>query len=126
LRVRAEREIREYLETRDRYLLNAFRFIGEGEFRKASEFLWSAVALEIKLFALLKKNLALAKHEDLRNFVRTLAKEAGAPEVYEAFQLIERLHVNFYDEVLDPRDFELYLKKALWLINKLEEMLWKS
>jgi len=121
-----ERKVQEYLKTRDRYLLNAFKSASEREFRKASEFLWGAVALEIKLFALIKKSRALAKHEDLRDFVRMLAKEAGVPEIYEAFQLIERLHVNFYDEVLDPRDFELYLKKALWFINKLEEMLWKS
>jgi len=123
---RVERKLREYTETRIRYLLNALKFASGKEFRKASGFLWGAVVLEIKLFALLRKNLALTKHEDLRNFVRMLTKETGLLKVYEVFQLIERLHVNFYYEVVDPTDFELYLKKALWFIIKLKEMLWKS
>ena len=113
----------EYLNTRNEYLLNALELAGKGKLRKASELLWGAVALQIKLLALAKKNLKLATHKDLRMFMIQLAKELEDPQLYKTFQLVERLHANFYDEILDPENFNLYLQEALKLIKKLEQLL---
>jgi len=41
----------------------------------------------------------------------------GDLELYRSFQLVERLHVNFYNEVLDPEDFNPCLQKAIRLIK---------
>jgi len=120
--LKALNKLLEYLNTRDKYLSNALKLAGEGELRKASELLWGAVALQIKLLALARKNLKLATHKDLRKFMRQLAKELGDSELYKTFQLVERLHANFYDEVLDPEDFNLYLQEALKLVKKLEQL----
>lgn len=118
-----ENKLLEYLSTRNEYLSNALELVGKGKLRKASELLWGAIALQIKLLALAKKNLKLATHKDLRVFMRQLAKELGDPQLYKTFQLVERLHTNFYDEILDPEDFNLYLQEALKLIKKLEQLL---
>ena len=121
--MKGQNKLLEYLNARNEYLLNALELAREGKLRKASEFLWGAVVLQIKLLALAAKNLKLATHRDVRLFVRRLAEEMGDPELYRSFQLVERLHVNFYDEVLDPEDFNLCLQEAIRLIKKLEELL---
>ncbi len=121
--MKAQSKLLEYLNTRDKYLSNALKLAGEGETRKASELLWGAVALQIKLLALAKKNLKLATHKELRRFMRELAKELGDPELYKTFQLVEKLHTNFYDEILDPEDFKLYLEEALKLLRKLDQLI---
>jgi len=120
--LKAQSKLLEYLNTRDKYLSNALKLVREGEFRKASELLWGAVALQIKLLALVKKNIRLATHKELRRFMRELVKELGDPELYKTFHLVEKLHTNFYDEILDPEDFKLYLEEALKLIRKLEQL----
>ena len=120
--MKGQNKLLEYLNARNEYLLNALELAREGKLRKASEFLWGAVVLQIKLLALAAKNLKLATHRDVRLFVRQLAKEVGDPELYRSFQLVERLHVNFYDEVLDPEDFNLCLQEAIRLLKKLEEL----
>ena len=120
--LKGQNKLLEYLNARNEYLLNALELAREGKLRKASEFLWGAVVLQIKLLALAAKNLKLATHRDVRLFVRQLAKEVGDPELYRSFQLVERLHVNFYDEVLDPEDFNLCLQEAIRLLKKLEEL----
>ncbi len=112
----------EYLNTRDEYLQNAFKFAREGKLRKASEFLWGAVAIQIKLVALVRKNLTLGTHRDLREFMRQLTRELNDPELYKSFLLVEKLHANFYDEIIDPEDFEIYMHEALKLIEKLEQL----
>ena len=121
--MKSQNKLLEYLNARDKYLLNALELARKGELRKASEFLWGAVVLQIKLLALAVKNLRLATHRDIRLFMRELAKEVGDPELYKSFQLVERLHVNFYDEVLDSEDFNLHLQEAIRLLKKLEELL---
>ena len=110
-----------YVKTRDKYLTNAERFAGRGEFRKASELLWGAVAQEIKAVAA-RAGKRLGRHKDLKNFVRTLSKEVEDPELYRSFLLLETLHVNFYDEVIEPGDFEVYAREAYRFMRKLEEI----
>ena len=115
-------KVQEYVLTRDSYLRNALEFIGRGEYRKASEFLWRAIAIEIKLLALIKKNMFIASHREIREFIRLVTREIGDVELYKKFQYLEKLHTNFYDETIDREDMELYIREALEFIKKLEEL----
>ncbi|MDF2954937.1 PaREP1 family protein [Candidatus Alkanophaga liquidiphilum] len=110
-----------YAKTRDKYLTNAEKFAGRGEFRKASELLWGAIAQEVKAVAA-RAGKRLGRHKGLRNFVKTLSKEVENPELYKSFLFLETLHVNFYDEVIEPSDFEVYAKEAYQFMRKLEEI----
>jgi len=113
----------EYLNNRDKYFINAQEFASKGEFRKASEFLWGAVALQIKLLALVKKNIGLGRHEDLRRFIRELSKEFGDEEIRKSFEVLEKLHINFYDEIISPEDFEFYLREAIKFMKRLDDLM---
>ncbi|MHC1585368.1 MAG: PaREP1 family protein [Candidatus Syntropharchaeia archaeon] len=110
-----------YAKTRDKYLTNAEKFAGRGEFRKASELLWGAIAQEIKTVAA-RAGKRLGRHKDLKNFIKTLSKEVENPKLYKSFLFLETLHVNFYDEVIELSDFEVYAKEAYQFIKKLEEI----
>ncbi len=118
-----EKKVHEYISNRDQYFFNAQEFASRGEFRKASEFLWGAVALQIKLLALVKKNIGLGRHEDFRRFIRELSKELKDVEIRKSFEILEKLHINFYDEVISSEDFEFYLKEAIKFMKKLDDLM---
>ena len=118
-----KQKVHEYLSNRDQYFINAQEFASKGEFKKASEFLWGAVALQIKLLALVKKNIRLGRHEDLRRFIRELSKELGDEEIRKSFEVLEKLHINFYDEIISPEDFEFYFKEAIKFMKRLEDLM---
>lgn len=118
-----KRKVHEYINNRDLYFINAQEFAGKGELRKASEFLWGAVVLQIKLLALVKKNIGLGRHEDLRRFVRELSKELGDADLRRSFEILEKLHINFYDEIIPDEDFEFYLREAIRFISKLKNII---
>lgn len=111
----------EYVSTRDKYYVNALKYIGKREYRKASEFLWGAIAESIKIIALLRYKRVF-KHPEFFEFLRQLSKESKDPELYESFHLLNNLHRNFYDEIIDPEDFDIYLRKTAEFLIKMEEI----
>ncbi len=115
------KEIQKFRETRDRYYLNALEMIDRKEYRKASELLWGSITQGIKLLAGLR-NIRIATHRQFFGFLKELSKELGDEEIYETFLFLRDLHENFYDEVINPEDFDLYLKKATEFNKKLEEI----
>jgi len=119
-------KVHEYLINRDKYFINAQEFASRGEFRKASEFLWGAIALQIKLLALIKKNIGLGRHEDIRRFIKELSKELGDEEIRKSFEVLEKLHVNFYDEIISSEDFEFYLIEGFNFMKRLEDLMRKN
>jgi len=117
-------DFRTYIRMRDEYLANAERFIAKGELRKASEMLWGAITQAVKAIAA-KRDIRLETHRQLILFVRELARELKDEKLYEDFLIARQLHVNFYDEVLDPVDFEIIAKRAYTLLKRLNEVLSK-
>jgi len=110
---------------RDAYFVNAEKLAKDGEFRKASEFLWGAVTQAIKALAV-KLDIKIEMHSQFFDFMKTLAKEIEEPELYESFLFLNDLHKNFYDEKIRPEDYEIYLKKAVSFMKRLQEIMEKS
>ena len=70
-----------------------------------------------------KRGHQIESHRQLLLYVRELAKEAKDPELYKQFPLARTLHENFYDETLDPADFEIIAQETYKLIAKLDQLL---
>ena len=112
---RAER----YLRRRDEYWNNGLKYVGEGKFSKASEFLWGAVAQSIKAVAAMR-DISIIKHPKFFDFMSKLSKELEDEELYKSFLFLNDLHKNFYDEYIGPDGFQIYLKEAGKFLQKTE------
>ncbi|RLF11616.1 MAG: hypothetical protein DRJ62_03460 [Thermoprotei archaeon] len=117
------RKVREYENAKRAYYEDALKFMGEGDFRKASELLWGAITIQVKLLALIKKGLHLGNHKQIRLFVQGVAKELQDEEIFKSFEFLERLHVNFYDEIIEPNVFMFYAKEAAKFLKRLEDIM---
>ncbi|RLI74785.1 hypothetical protein DRP04_14240 [Archaeoglobales archaeon] len=115
-------KIHEYEVTRDEYLRNADEFLREGKLRKASEFLWGAIALQIKRVALIKYKEYLGTHKQITTFVKKLAESLKDEELIITYRFLEKLHTNFYDEEIEPDEFEIHRKEAYKFMKKLEDV----
>jgi len=113
-----------YIKIRDEYFANAEMFAGKGEYRKASELLWGAIAQTIKALAI-KRGLIIENHRQFFDYMRGLAKETRDVELYKTFLFLNDLHKNFYDEKIRPEDFNIYLKEAYQFIVKLNTIMEK-
>ena len=113
-------KVKEYLKARDEYYKNALEFIGKGELRKASELLWGAVAQSIKALAATRQ-IRIETHAKFFDFMRQVARELKDEELYKKFLLLRDLHRNFYEEIIAPQDFEIYLKETTVFIKRIEE-----
>ncbi|MHC1610512.1 MAG: PaREP1 family protein [Candidatus Methanospirareceae archaeon] len=110
-----------HLRRRDDYYNNALRYIAEGKFSKASELLWGAVTQSLKALAA-TRDINIPTHAAFFNFTRDLAKELEDEEFHKSFLFLNNLHKNFYDEAIDPKDFQLYRKEAELFLRKVEEI----
>jgi len=119
-------KIHEYEVTREEYLRNADEFLREGKLRKASEFLWGAIALQIKRIALIKWREYLGTHKQITNFIKKLRLTLGDEDIIKTYRFLERLHTNFYDEEIEPDEFEIYRKEAYRFMKKLEDIIKKK
>ncbi len=118
-------KIHEYENTRDSYLRNASEFLEKGELRKASEFLWGAVALQIKKTALITQGTFIGTHKQITRFIKELARNLRDEELLKTYRFLEKLHTNFYDEEIEPDEFEIYRKEVYKFIKKLEDIVKK-
>lgn len=51
-----------------------------------------------------------------------LNKELEDEEFHKSFLFLNTLHNFFYDEVIDPKDFQMYHKEAESFLRKIEEI----
>lgn len=109
----------EYIRTRDEYYANMSEMLIKGEYRKASELLWGAIAQSIKALASLS-SINIRIHGDFFKYVKEVAKEKQDEEYKELFHTLNALHKNFYDLEFPPEDFSLYQRKADEFISKNE------
>ena len=87
---------------------------------QASEKAWGAVAHYVKSVA--KANgWSDGSHRDIAVNARRLLDLTPDPEGNrKRFALINMLHVNFYEEDLDPKDVEVGIRDARWLIDAMK------
>ncbi len=106
---------------RDEYRANAEHAIAAGEYRKASELLWGAVAQQLKALAA-RHNIVITSHRQFFDFLRQLSSELGDSPLYEDFIALNALHKNFYDEIIPPDAFPGFYQKAIEYIVRLEKL----
>jgi len=111
----------EYIQIKEHYYHNLQEVLSKGEYGKASEYLWGVVAQSIKALALLYKT-QLGTHPSIKRFVRQVSTEIEDSEYYSLFLLIEKLHVNFYDEIIEPGEFQIYLNHAKKFLDKTQNL----
>jgi uncharacterized protein (UPF0332 family) len=68
----------------EKYLAEAKKLLEEGDLMQASEKLWGASALTVKMVAA-KRGLKLEQHGGLWVFINTLAKESGDEDLVRFF-----------------------------------------
>ena len=110
-----------HLRRRDDYYNNALKYAAKGKFPKASEFLWGAVTQSLKALAA-TRDITRPTHAAFFNFTRDISKELEDEDFYKSFLFLNTLHKNFYDEVIDPKDFQMYRKEAESFLRKIEEI----
>ena len=104
-----------------RFLDHAEEEFEKGDMLQASEKAWGAVAHYVKSVA--KANgWSDGSHRDIAVNARRLLDLTPDPEGNrKRFALINMLHVNFYEEDLDPKDVEVGIRDARLLIDAMRE-----
>ena len=108
-------------EISDRFLEHAREEFDKGDMLQASEKAWGAVAHYVKSVAK-ARGWPDGSHWDIANNARKLLDLTPDPDGNrEKFSHINVLHINFYEEVLDPKDVKLGIKDACVLIDAMRE-----
>ncbi|MDI6811814.1 MAG: PaREP1 family protein [archaeon] len=113
--------IEHYQSLSEKYITEAKEFLSKGDFVQASEKLWGATALTVKMVAA-KRGLKLEKHGGLWDFVSRLSREGGDKELILLFHAANGLHKNFYENELDKDAVEITAESVEKLIDKLRRI----
>ena len=93
-----------------------------GDLIQASEKSWGAVAHCVKAIAG-KRGWPNRSYANLRNNALWLMDRSGDPDLNRTkFMAIERLHTNFYEEVLEAGDVQLGIAHARALVEVLNDV----
>ena len=104
-----------------RFLEHAGEEFEKGDMLQASEKAWGAVAHYVKSVAK-ARGWPDGSHRDIAVNARRLLDRTPDPDSNrKRFALVNLLHVNFYEEELDPKDVELGIEDARALIDAMRE-----
>ena len=108
-------------EISDRFLDHAEAEFERGDMLQAPEKAWGAIAHYVKSVAK-ARGWPDGSHRDIADNARRLLDLTPDPDGNrDKFALINVLHVNFYEENLDPRDVERGIRYARALIDAMRE-----
>ncbi len=113
-----EELVEQYRLLSDKYLKEGKEFLNKGDLVQASEKLWGASALAVKMVAA-ERGLKLDKHGGLWSFIDTLTKESGDKEFVRLFHVANGLHKNFYENEMPKEAVEVSAEDIERLIEKL-------
>jgi hypothetical protein len=105
----------------EKYLAEGRKLLKEGDLVQASEKLWGATALTVKMVAA-KRGLKLEQHGSLWVFINTLAKESEDEDIVTFFNAANTLHRNFYENEMARETVEINARHVENLITKLKEV----
>lgn len=97
----------EHIRTAEYFLLESDREFDAGERLQASEKLWGAAAHSVIAVAQ-KLDWPAAKHGNLKNGVRRLARRSRDDNLTRGFAAGERFHANFYHDFMPESEIEIY------------------
>ena len=108
-------------EISERFLDQAEEEFEKGDMLQASEKAWGAVAHHVKSVAK-ARGWPDGSHRDIWDNASRLLDLTPDPDGNRTkFALVNVLHVNFYEEDLDPKDVELGVRDARTLIDVMRE-----
>ena len=115
-----QERIERHLEISDLLTRWAEEELESGELFLASEMIWGAVAHYLKSVAKYR-GWPNETHRDLSDIATDLAYETHDPQrICDLYELMNRLHVNFYEDWLLDKDVADGLNDAEELIARLE------
>ena len=104
-------------EISDQFLTDAETELEKGDLLQASEKAWGAVAHYLKAVAE-ENGWPHHSHHHVSANARRLVRLTDDPEQCSRFfGMVERLHINFYEEYRDTEDVRLGLNDARMLID---------
>jgi hypothetical protein len=113
--------VEHYQSLSEKYLREARKLLKEGDLVQASEKLWGATALTVKMVAA-KRGLILEEHGSLWNFVNTLAMVSGDKDIVTFFGVANALHRNFYENEMGRETVEIAAENIEKLVGKLRKL----
>ena len=110
-----------YSDLSAEYLRKAHLHLAEEDLTQASEKGWGAAAVAVKAVAE-ARGLDHGGHRQIWRAVRRLADETGDQELENRFGLAAALHMNFYENWLEPGTVEEYLGQVEVLVARLRDL----
>jgi hypothetical protein len=113
--------VEQYKALSEKYFTEAKEFLDRGDLVQASEKLWGAAALAVKMVAG-RRGLKLEKRGSLWEFVSRLSRECGEEDIVTLFIVANGLHRNFYENQMDRESLEVAVRNIKKLIEKLKRI----
>ncbi len=105
-----------------KYLTNAEELLAKEDYAKASAKLWGAAA-EIAKSVAANNGIRPGAHKSLTRFVAELDEEHPKLNLATGFGIADNLHINFYEDWLDPKMVLKHAEVVKDFISKMEQML---
>jgi hypothetical protein len=113
--------VEQYKALSEKYFTEAKEFLARGDLVQASEKLWGAAALAVKMAAA-KRGLKLEKHGSIWEFVSRLSRESEDRDIVRFFHIANSLHRNFYEAQMNKEALEIATQDVEKFIAKLREV----
>jgi len=110
--------VEHYQSLSEKYLAEAKALLDKRDFVQASEKLWGATSLTIKMVAA-KRGLRLEKHGSLWDFISKVSREKGDKDIIRFFHTANSLHRNFYENQMDWEAIVIAEEDIEQLIDKM-------
>ena len=104
------------------FLAHAQEQLESGDFLQASDKAWGAVAHRVKAIAR-ERRWPNRSHEDLRYIALQLLSQSSSPGANrQRFRSVERLHINFYEEMMGEGEVRMGVALARFLVEVLNSV----
>ena len=114
-------ESERYAELSRQYIERADEYLRAGDRVQASEKGWGAVAEAVKSIAE-ERGWNHRGHRLLGDAAYQLSVEWDRPDLGDLFDVAERLHINFYEDVMDLDQIAARIDRAKVLLQELETL----
>ena len=101
----------------------AYEELRSGDLAQASEKGWEAASKIVKAWASACDMDHPMSDRDLLRLAYHIARETGDDELGDLFNSAQALHINFHEEVMEPRDVTRYLDNIKKFVQKVEQLL---
>jgi len=115
-------EVRRRIGIIESYSRNYAGYLRKGDYAKASEALWGILNNLASILSILHGGKPISRHDELRNFMNSLASMLRNEDIVKWFRACEILHSNFFHNFMDEAMFEEHRVEAEKLINVLQKL----